>query len=343
MIKYRVHIPLIIFALLAILSFFVVRPILLPIFMGALLAYITYPVYTIILKKINKRGICALIISLAVLLLLIIPGVFLVKTLVHESYILFLLGKQRIATGIFLDCTNNFCLTIKNFGQNLDVSLQIEEGLKLITNWIIQRGSAIIVSVPKVLLNIFVVFFTMFYFLKDGKLFIQKINDFMSMKERKYLFIIQRLKEIIHGLVYGYLLVAIIQGILGGFGFYIFGVSSPLFWGVIMAFLALIPALGTGIVWLPASLFLFLDGLFQGSNSMIIRGILLFAYSLIIVSSIDNLLKPKLVSGKAKIHPVVILTGIFGGIIVFGAVGVILGPLILSLTTVFIDIFMTQK
>ena len=317
---------------MAILSFFVVKPILLPIFVGALLAYITYPVYIIILKRINKKGVSALIVSLIILLLFIIPAVFLVKTLVQESYTLFLLGKQRIATGIFQDCSNDFCL-----------SLKIEEGLKIVTSWIIQRGSDVLVSVPKVLLNIFVVFFTMFYFLKDGKSFVRKLNHFVSMKEKKYLFVIQRLKEIVHGLIYGYLLVAIIQGTLGGLGFLIFGVSSPLFWGVIMAFLALIPALGTGLIWLPASLFLFLDGLFQGSNSMIIRGILLFAYSLIIVSSVDNILKPKLVSEKAKIHPAIIMVGIFGGIILFGAVGVILGPLILSLTTVLIDVFLTEK
>ena len=328
---------------MAILSFFVVKPILLPIFVGALLAYITYPVYIIILKRINKKGVSALIVSLIILLLFIIPAVFLVKTLVQESYTLFLLGKQRIATGIFQDCSNDFCLSIKNLGQTLDVNLKIEEGLKIVTSWIIQRGSDVLVSVPKVLLNIFVVFFTMFYFLKDGKSFVRKLNHFVSMKEKKYLFVIQRLKEIVHGLIYGYLLVAIIQGTLGGLGFLIFGVSSPLFWGVIMAFLALIPALGTGLIWLPASLFLFLDGLFQGSNSMIIRGILLFAYSLIIVSSVDNILKPKLVSEKAKIHPAIIMVGIFGGIILFGAVGVILGPLILSLTTVLIDVFLTEK
>ena len=308
-----------------------------------MLAYITYPFYDIILKRVKKKGISSLIVSLAVLLVFIIPAVFLVKTLVQESYTLFLLSKQRIATGIFQDCTNNFCLSIKNLGQSLDVNLRIEEGIKLVTNWIIQRGSAIIVSVPKVLLNIFIVFFTMFYFLKDGKLFTRKLNDFMSMKERKYLFIIQRLKEIIHGLIYGYFLVAIIQGALGGIGFFIFGVSSPLFWGVIMAFLALIPALGTGLIWFPASLVLFLDGLFQGSNSLILRGILLFVYSLIIVSSVDNILKPKLVSSKAKIHPAIIMIGIFGGIILFGAVGIILGPLILSLTTVFIEVFIVQK
>lgn len=226
---------------------------------------------------------------------------------------------------------------MKNF------DFQLQEGLKLITNFIIQKGSAIIISVPKVLLNLFVVFFTLFFFLKDGRSFMSRLAHFLSMKEKKYLFIVSRLKEIVHGLIYGYLLVAVIQGILGGLGFLIFGVQSPLFWGVVMAFLALIPSLGTGLIWFPASLILFLNGIFQNSTGLMVRGILLFVYSLVIVSGIDNILKPKLVGGKAKIHPGIIMVGIFGGILVFGAWGVFLGPLILSLTTVFIDVFMVQK
>jgi len=304
---------------------------------GALLAYIFYPVHQAVLKRVNRGGLSAILISISVFLLFVIPGVFLVKALIQESYSLFLLGKARLAEGIFQNCNNSFCSFIKNFDS------QLQEGLKLVTSFIIQKGSSIIVSVPKIILNLFVIFFTMFYFLKDGKTFLNRVGDFLSIKERKYLFIINRLKDIIHGLVYGYLLVAVIQGILGGLGFLIFGVPSPLFWGVVMAFLALIPSLGTGLIWFPAALILFLDGIFQDSAGLIVRGVLLFVYSLVIVSTIDNILKPKLVSKKAKIHPAIIMSGIFGGLLVFGALGVIIGPLILSLTTVFIDVFLTPK
>ena len=138
-------------------------------------------------------------------------------------------------------------------------------------------------------------------------------------------------------------MVAIIQGLLGALGFFIFGVPLPLLWGVIMAFLALIPALGTGLVWFPASLILFLNGFFQGSDSLMIKGLLLLLYSITIVGTIDNILKPKLVGSKAKIHPLIIFVGIFGGLIFFGVWGVILGPLFLSMTSVFIELFISQK
>jgi predicted PurR-regulated permease PerM len=278
-----------------------------------------------------------------VILLILVPGSFLLKSLAEQSFNLFLIGKERIATGIFQDCGSSLCTSAKGIIQGLDLKLQLQDSLKLVTTWVIDRGSAILTSLPKFLLNLFVVFFTMFYFLKDGTEFSKKVSDVLSMQEKKHFFIVKRLKEIIHGLVFGYVLVAIIQGTLGAIGFAIFGVPSPLFWGVIMIFLALIPALGTGLVWLPASLILFLDGIFQDSNGLIIRGILLLVYSIIFVASIDNVLKPKLVSAKAKIHPAIIMVGIFGGLFFFGMWGVILGPLILSLTTVFMDVFFLER
>ena len=171
----------------------------------------------------------------------------------------------------------------------------------------------------------------------------KRLSQFLSMKEKKYTFVINRLKEITQGIIYGYLLIALIQGALGALGFLIFGVSSPLFWGLLMVFLSLIPSLGTGLVWLPASIILILDGVFQDSNILIIKGIGLLVYSALIVGGIDNILKPKLVSDKAKIHPAIVMVGILGGIFFFGMWGVVLGPLILSLTSVLMDAFILHK
>ncbi|MDP3733679.1 MAG: AI-2E family transporter [Nanoarchaeota archaeon] len=345
--KYRVHIPLVVFAFFIILTFFVIKPIFLSIFVGALFAYIFNPVYSFILQKTSKTNnqkiAVAFLVCGLVLLILVVPAFFLVKSLVKESYALFILGKQKLAVGLFSDCTNYFCETIKDLGQNPNVYFQIQEVLKTATNWVIQRGSTFLISVPRMILNTFIAFFTMFYFLKDGDIFVKRLGDFLSMGEGKYSFIIGRLKEITHGIVYGYLLVALIQGILGALGFLVFGIQSPLFWGLLMALFALIPSLGTGIIWLPASVILFLEGVFQDSNSMMIKGIALFVYSAIIVGGIDNILKPKLVGDKAKIHPAIVMIGILGGIFFFGVWGVILGPLILSLTSVLIDAFIVGK
>ena len=338
---------MVLFALFIVLSFLVIQPIFLAIFVGALFAYIFNPLYNFILNKTNKsknkKFVVALLICVIALLILVIPAIFLVRTLVRESYVLFVLGKQKLATGLFTSCTNYFCEIVKYLGQNPDINFQIQEILKFATNWVIQKGSFFLISVPRLVLNVFITFFTMFYFLKDGDLFMKRLSQFLSMKEKKYTFVINRLKEITQGIIYGYLLIALIQGALGALGFLIFGVSSPLFWGLLMVFLSLIPSLGTGLVWLPASIILILDGVFQDSNILIIKGIGLLVYSALIVGGIDNILKPKLVSDKAKIHPAIVMVGILGGIFFFGMWGVVLGPLILSLTSVLMDAFILHK
>lgn len=308
-----------------------------------MLAYIFYPLYKKLLEKVKKPSLIALIICLLVIIIIIVPSVFFVKALVKESYVLYLVGKQRLATGLFQNCTNQFCQTIHNLGQNPDFSFQVQQVLKFITDWIIQKGSNFLVSVPKLGLSLFVTFFALFYFLRDGEKFMGQLNSFLFMGERKYQYIISRLKEIIHGVIYGYLIVALLQGTLGALGFYLVGIPSPIFWGMLMAILALIPALGTGLVWLPASVILFLDGSFQNSNVIMLKALGFFLYSFFVVGGIDNLLKPKLIGEKAKVHPMLITVGVFGGLLLFGPVGVIAGPLLLSLTSVFIDAHLLEK
>jgi predicted PurR-regulated permease PerM len=183
----------------------------------------------------------------------------------------------------------------------------------------------------------------MFYFLRNGDSFLRKINDYLKMQKKEYAHILSRLKEIIHGVIYGYVMIACIQGILGALGFYLFGVHSPLFWGVVMALLALIPVLGTGFVWIPAAVVLVLEGLAQGSNMVVLKGVGLFLYGLLIVSTVDNFLRPHLIGEKARVHPILILLGVMGGLLYFGPLGVIIGPLLLSMTQVIVEVYLNRK
>ena len=329
--------------MLAVLSFLLVRPFLLAIALGALLAYMAYPVYKFLVKVIRNKTVSSLLVCLLVLAILVTLSVFFVRALIQEAYVLFIVVKQKLAIGLFAECYNPFCLAIEDLGSNSQFNQQVQEVIKAISNWIIQRGSDFLMSVPQIVLNLFVIFFTMFYFLKDGDVLMRKLRSFLTAQQQKYGIILSRLKEIVHGVVFGYLLIALIQGALGAFGFFVFGISSPILWGLVMAFLALIPFIGTGLVWVPAALFLLLDGIFQNSNWLIFKGIGLFLFGLIIISGVDNILRPALMGNKAKIHPAIVMLGIFGGIFFFGPLGVIVGPLILSLTVVVIKAYLKKS
>lgn len=340
---YRGYFHIVLFIVLIVLSFFLIRPFLMALLFGALLAYLLYPLYNKLQGKIKNKTAGALILCIFALILIVVPGFFLIKTLVQQSFVLFLSVKQRLSIGLFRNCDNAFCGFVKSVATNPNVTYQVQEILKSVTNGIIKKGSDFLLSVPKILLNLFVMFFTLFYLLKEGKDIVDYVGKYMTSHKQRYVRILTRLKEITHGVLYGYLLVAIIQGALGAIGFFIFGISSPLFWGMVMALLALVPLVGTSLVWVPASIIVVLDGVFQDSNWIIFKGVGLFLYGLIIISALDNLIRPKLMGHTAKVHPAIVLLGTFGGLVLLGPSGVIVGPLILSLTFVFVEAYLKRE
>ncbi len=331
---------MVVFILLLVLSFFIVKPFLTVIFLGALLAYIFYPIYTRIKSKIKNEIISSFVVCLLVFLLIVVPAIFFSETLVKESYTLFILVKQKLALGLVQDCNNSLCQNINGLLSSAEIQSYIHDSVKSLTSFIIQKSSDFLVSLPFIIINLSLLFFSLYYFLKQGEMFLAGLSDYLLVRKSKYSLILGRLKEIIHGIVFGYLLVALIQGVFGALGFFLFGISSPLFWGLVMAMLALIPFLGTGLIWVPAALLLFFEGYFNNSTLLMLQGIGLFVYSFIFVASLDNLLKPMLIGGRAKIHPILVMLGIFGGIYIFGPLGVIIGPLVLSLTSVIVDTYL---
>jgi len=189
--------------------------------------------------------------------------------------------------------------------------------------YIIKLTSNFVLSIPNIALRFFVTIFLTYYLLKESQAFIEAAKRYLPFKESVKGEILERFSRVTKAIVLGTILTAIIQGILGGIGFAIFNIPSPVFWGFIIAIASIIPLLGTAIVWLPAGLIqLFQQDYFSGI------GILLFGA--LIVGTVDNLIKPKLVGKRAKIHPAVILIGILGGIKLLGFIGLIIGPLILA-------------
>ena len=315
---------------------------LITVIVGALLAYIFYPLQKKLVKKVNS-SLAATVICLIVLLIIVLPSVYFVKVLVQESYVLFVLVKQKLATGIFANCQNSFCQSIQSFTQDPEFSSQIQEIAKSVTHWIVGQGSQFLVSIPQFLLKAVIMFFSLFYFLKDGREFLNRVKKYLSIHKKEYLPLLRRLKEITHGITFGYVIVALIQGVTGAIGFFIFGISSPLFWGLFMAFLALIPIVGATLVWVPAAVLLLINGILQSSTSLIVKGVLLFVYGILFIASVETVLKPKLMGTKAKIHPILIFLGIIGGLYLFGVIGVILGPLLIGFTAVVVENYFGKK
>ena len=129
--------------------------------------------------------------------------------------------------------------------------------------------------------------------------------------------------------VYGGVVIAIIQGILGGLAFYVIGIESPAVWGVAMSIMSFVPLLGTFAVWGPTAVYLVVEG-------SLMEGVGLFIFGVLVISMVDNILKPLIIGSRTKMHTLIILFSVLGGIKLFGMIGLIMGPLI---TAVFVSVF----
>jgi predicted PurR-regulated permease PerM len=171
--------------------------------------------------------------------------------------------------------------------------------------------------------------FTIFFLLRDGPGFLAKARDFMPFSEKQKDRLATQMKDMVASTVYGGATVAIIQGLLGGSAFYVLGLSSPVMWGVAMAVMSFVPVIGTFSIWGPASLFLVLNG-------SILKGAGLFLYGVLIISMVDNILRPLIIGSRTKMPTILILFSVLGGIKLFGMIGFVMGPLIMA---AFISVF----
>ncbi len=337
------------FLVISYLAFLTVKPFMSAILAGAIIAYIFYPFYGVVNRFIKRKNLSAFLVSIFIILLITIPLVVLVDNLASESRFFYLRAKQRLIAGeIFgFECEQGrFCFIlnkVKDVTTSQSFKGYIEDAVSRFSNFVLAQASDLVFALPKVFLQMFVAFFVSFYLFKDGTNLMVRLKKILPLKPRFQKEIFRKIDQITYAVIYGSIIIALIQGSLGAIGFFIFGISSPILWGILMSIFALIPFLGTTVIWGPTALFLIIEGLAGGETGVLIKGIGLLVYGILVVSSIDNLLKPKLIGQKAKVHPVLILVGVLGGLVFLGFVGFVVGPLILALFEAFLEIYEKEK
>jgi predicted PurR-regulated permease PerM len=170
----------------------------------------------------------------------------------------------------------------------------------------------------------FLFLYTMFFFLKEGDVLLEKILYYLPLKDQDEHQILERFTSVTRATIKGTLIIGVLQGGLAGIAFWIVGINNALFWGTIMVVLSVIPVVGSTLIWLPAVVILAASGAFM-------KAIGLAIFCGLLVGSVDNLLRPSLVGKDTKMHELFILFGTIGGISMFGIVGFIIGPIIAAL------------
>jgi predicted PurR-regulated permease PerM len=259
------------------------------------------------------------------LLLMILPAIYVVSELVDQ------------VDGAYSRFQSDWIGQVGDYLSGLtDNRVEFTEVLKTTVGQVRQTimGLApnILESVAELILGLFIMFFVMFYGFKEGQSFVNYLREMLPLEAGLKDSLFYEMRTVTQAVLYGQVMTAVIQGALGGIGFLIFGVPNWLFWGAVMMITAFVPVLGTPIVWVPAAAGLILNGETG-------RGLLLLIYGGTLVMNIDNFIRPRLVAGRSKVHPVLILLGVLGGLRVMGFIGMLLGPIILAMLVALIKFY----
>lgn len=173
-------------------------------------------------------------------------------------------------------------------------------------------------------LQLFVLLYALFFFLVDGPAILRKVLYYVPLAPDEEEQLLERFVSVTRATLKGSLLIGAIQGTIAGLGFWVAGVPGPAFWGTVMVVMSIIPAVGAAVVWVPAVIYLFLVG-------KVAAGIGLLVWCALVVSTVDNFLRPRLVGRDARMSDLLILLSTLGGIMLFGAVGFIVGPIVAAL------------
>ncbi len=313
---------------------------LVPVVLAATFAGLFYPLYTKLLHWTRGRdGLSALTCCVALLLGLLVPAYVVTDLVLQESLNIyksagrwttsFLSGSSGINLQEKLD---QFELLRSLDLNHLDWQQPLQDALKTTAGWATSFINTTSRGTLQLVANLFITLFTMFYFFRDGPLLLRRLHELSPLDPRYGRGLIERFASVSRATIKGTLFIGLIQGTLGGLTLWAFGFSSPALWGVVMVILSIIPLVGTWMVLYPAGIFEILSG-----NPW--SGIAIVLITALIISSVDNILRPYLVGRDTGMHDLLVFFSTLGGLSVFGVMGFIIGPVLAALFVALLEFY----
>ena len=305
------------------------------------LAITFFPIHKRLVEKTKSPTLSAAISSFLVIITILIP-ILLVTTLVVKEFIGFKDSLQvRVQEALDPNSTSRVRDAVEWAKQYIDIDQsKIVEYLKThggeIGSKVASYSFNFLGSLTNFIVSIIFAIFTMFFLFRDGDKAVDKLPDLLPLQRSQCEQLIARVRDVIGASIYGVLVIAIIQGTLGGLMFWILGIPSPLMWGVVMIVMSLIPMAGAGIVWVPAAIYLIATGHW-------VKAVILAVWGGVIIGSIDNFLRPKLVGDRVGLSELVLFFAVLGGLQVFGVLGIVLGPVVVAIIASLFVVFMQEE
>ncbi len=313
-----------------VLTLLILSPFLTMFILAAAFAVVLTPVYRWIKRHLvgNIAWLASILTVILFLLFLCIPLFFIGKEIFSQTQDMY---RNIVSSGNsnhFIESAN---LSINRWlpdGFNIDIHSKITEAISSFSNNLAQFFTSTINSILMFLLMIF----TLFYLLKDGQKWERSLIKILPLSDEKINFIVSDLKKSINRIFKGSFIIALAQGLLAWAGFMVFGVPNAIIWAVVAGIASFVPSVGTSIVAVPAILFLFFTG-------MELQALGLLIWSVLLIGTIDNILNPYIISKDTAIPSLLVLLSILGAISLIGPLGILIGPLVLSLLYSLVSIY----
>jgi predicted PurR-regulated permease PerM len=325
--RFRRAFLLLLVAGISVLFLVMVRPFVLTVFLAAIFAGMLYPLYRWLLRRLwRRRGLAASVTLVLLLLGIGLPVAAFLTMVATEAAEVgqsagTWLAEQHGRLEELRSWVERVPLVSRLLPERGQLAEQLREAARRTGPFLMGTLSAATRGTVNFFLQVFVFLYAIFFFLVGGPGLLQRILDYLPLTPDEKTLLLERFVSVTRATLKGSLLIGAIQGALAGLAFWAAGIPAPAFWATVMTVLALIPAVGAGLIWIPTVLYLFVAG-----KTIAAVGLLLWCAA--VVSTIDNVLRPRLVGRDAQMPTLLILLSTLGGLILFGAVGFIVGPIV---------------
>lgn len=311
---------------------------------GVFIAIVFWPIHTRLVRYLKRPNLAAFVSLALVVLIVILPLTVLSIAMASEASGLY--DKIKSGEVDFGKYFQQVLDSLPSWAMNLldRLGLSNISAVKEKLSAGISQGSQVVavkaISIGQntftFLLNLFVMLYLLFFLLRDGQELYRLIRSAIPLRTQHKRALFEKFTVVVRATVKGNMVVALLQGGLGGLIFWILGIPAPVLWGAVMAILSLIPAVGAAMIWLPVAIYLLATG-------TVGKGVVLLVYGIVVISLVDNLVRPILVGKDTKMPDYLVLISTFGGIAIFGVNGFVIGPLIAAMFISVWDIFVKTE
>jgi len=321
--------------LLAVALFAILRPFLESIVWAALLALLISPLNDLLSRKLGGRaGLAAIILTLAGALFVLIPAV--VTGIIFAGQATELLSRLERLAERYRIAEPSDLLQVPALDQVFQwigklvpvppaqIRAWVLDGGRSLLSLLLASSGAVVAGVVGLIFKVGLTLFLLFFFLRDGRAAAARLSSLVPLSPQRKADLAGHLSAVTRAVALGTLLTALVQGTLVGLSFAFVGLSSPVFFTVVASLAALVPLVGSSLVWLPAAVMLTAEGRTWAAAFLVFWG-------MVVVSLVDNIVRPLVVSGRAQISTLPVLRGLMGGLAAFGTIGIVLGPVVIAL------------